>query len=250
MKLAVRATGPEAAPPVVFLGSLGSTIEMWEPQVGALAGELRCLLVDHRGHGATGSPPGPYTIEDLGRDVLETLDDLRIERVHVVGLSLGAMTAMWLGAEHPWRLSGAVLLSTSAYIPDAGWDDRAAIVRQHGMKAIADMVVSRWLTPAWADADPGARDRLAAMVQSIDPDGYANCCGAIATMDLRPLLSDIHVPCVIVVGRDDPNTPPAHADVIAAGIPAAPLELIDGAHFCNWDNAGVVNDIIQRHVRS
>ncbi|MBA3983552.1 MAG: 3-oxoadipate enol-lactonase [Acidimicrobiia bacterium] len=250
MKLAVRILGSDAAPPVVFLGSLGSTIDMWGPQVEVLDGELRVLLMDHRGHGATDTPPGPYTIADLGGDVLETLDDLGIERVHLVGLSLGAMTAMWLAAEHPERVAGTMLLSTSAFIPDAGWEDRAATVRQRGMDAIATMVVSRWLTPRWSEAHLDARDRLAAMVASIDPEGYANCCGAIATMDLRPQLAGIDVPCVVVVGRDDPNTPPEHAEVIAAGIPAASLELIDGAHFCNWDNAAVVNDIIRRHVRA
>ena len=111
--------GAEDAPPLVLSPSLGSTLAMWEPQVAALARSHRVIRYDHRGHGGSPTPPGPYEIADLGRDVLELMDSLEIERASYCGLSIGGMVGMWLGANAPERIERLVLICTSAHLPPA-----------------------------------------------------------------------------------------------------------------------------------
>ena len=179
--------GDEHAPVLLLGCSLGTSVAMWEPQVAPLAERLRVIRYDHRGHGASPVPPGPYEIEDLGRDVLALMDRLGVERASLGGVSLGGMVAMWLGANAPERVDRLVLCCTSAHMPPASaWAERADKVRSAGTtEVVADAVVERWLTPAFADANPETQAWLRAMLVGNDPSGYAACCGAIERMDLR-----------------------------------------------------------------
>src|SRR3954471_8232960 len=135
-------TGPEGAPVVAFSNSIGTTLEMWDRQVPALSDRYRCVRYDTRGHGRSPVVDRPTTIEDLADDLAGLLDALGIEQAHIVGLSLGGMTAQAFGARHPERAQSLVLMATSAYVPQ-GWDERAATVRAKGMGAIVDMVMAR-----------------------------------------------------------------------------------------------------------
>ncbi|MDT5036012.1 MAG: 3-oxoadipate enol-lactonase, partial [Micromonosporaceae bacterium] len=97
--------GPAGRPPLVLLGSLGTTLDMWRPQLAALTRHHRVIRVDHRGHDGAPVPAGPYRIDDLGADLLALLDTLGEERVRFCGLSLGGMVGMWLAAHAPERIS-------------------------------------------------------------------------------------------------------------------------------------------------
>src|SRR5215475_10871954 len=139
--------GPAGAPLLVMGSSLGTTRAMWEPQVDPLTRHFRVLRYDHRGHGESAVVDGPYTIADLGGDVLDLLesDAIRADRVHYAGLSLGGMVGMWLASHAPERIERLALVCTSPYLPPAsGWMDRAEAVKGGGMGAIADVVVGRW----------------------------------------------------------------------------------------------------------
>ncbi|MFD0576324.1 alpha/beta fold hydrolase [Dactylosporangium darangshiense] len=144
-----RTTGPLGAPFVLLGGVLGSNLDMWRPQLPRFGDRLRVVRFDHRGHGGSPVPAGPYEIEDLGRDVLALLDRLGIERASYCGLSLGGMVGMWLAAHAPERIERLVLICTAAHLPPAeGWLDRARQVRAGGMAPVADAVLGRWFTPA------------------------------------------------------------------------------------------------------
>src|SRR3954463_16095162 len=112
--------------------SLGTSLDMWDSQL-ALAERLRIVRLDHRGHGRSPAPPRPYEIADLGRDVLELMGSLEIERASYCGLSIGGMVGIWLGANAPERIERLVLICTSAHLPPAeGWAERAAKGRPAG----------------------------------------------------------------------------------------------------------------------
>lgn len=244
--------GPEDAPVVLMGGSLGTTLRMWDGQA-PLARRLRLVRHDHRGHGASPVPPGPYEIEDLARDVLALLDRLGLERASYCGLSIGGMVGMWLGAHAPERIDRLVVLCSSAHVPPASmWADRAAAVREAGTtEVIADTVVGRWLTPPYAAAHPRERERLRAMLVATPPDGYAACCGAIERMDLRADLGRIAAPTLVVSGADDPSIPPEHQRAIAAAIPGARLEtLAPAAHLAAVERAEAVNELILDHLEA
>jgi 3-oxoadipate enol-lactonase len=226
-----QADGPESAPVLVLGSSLGTSAEMWRAQIPALAGRLRVIRYDHRGHG--GSPPAAEKceIEDLAHDVVALLDRLEIERASFGGFSLGGMVAIWIGANVPARVDRLVLCCTSAHMPPASaWVERAAAVRAAGTTAVvADAVVERWLTPAFAAHRPDLVEWLRGMLVATAAAGYAACCGAIERMDMRADLERIAAPTLVVSAEQDPATPPEHQRVLADGIRGARLESIAGA---------------------
>ncbi len=249
MTLAHEITGPDGAPVLVLLGSLGSTRAMWDPQVGPLTETLRVLRVDTRGHGASAVVPGAATIGALAQDVLGLLDSLGLERVHLAGLSLGGTMAQWIAVHAPSRVASLALLATSAHWPDAQpWRDRAATTRSDGTASIAETVVDRWFTPALAQRDPvlvaWARD----MVASTDGEGYAAACDALATWDGRADLGRITARTLVIAGTDDPATPPAMLREIADGITGAELHELPGGHLVNVESAGAVTALLLAHV--
>lgn len=249
-KLHHEVIGPADSPPLLMSGSLGTTLRMWEGQ-RAPSEHLRLVLLDHRAHGGSPTPPGPYEIADLGRDVLELMDDLGLERASFCGLSLGGMVGMWLGANAPERVDRLVLLCTSPHMPPPSlWQERARAVLEAGsVEPIADAVVDRWLTPAYAAAHPDVRSELRQMLSRTPPDGYASCCGAIERMDLRDELGGISAPTLVISGAEDPATPPEHQELIAASVPDSRHELIDpGAHAVAVEQPEAVNRLILEHL--
>jgi 3-oxoadipate enol-lactonase/4-carboxymuconolactone decarboxylase len=253
MTLSWRTDGNNDAPPLVLLNSMGSTTEMWAPVVGRLAEQFRVIRIDDRGHGAspTATARTECTIADLGADIIEVLDHLGLQRVHLAGVSLGGMTGMWLAIHHPDRIARLALLATSAHLPPAeGWLDRAATVRADGMAAVADAVVARWLTADLAKRDPELVTRLRDMVSSIDAESYAQCCEAIAAMDLRADLTRIAAPTLVVAGAQDPAAPPAHAEAMADAIVDARLEILaPAAHVPTFEQPGRIAALLLEHFR-
>jgi 3-oxoadipate enol-lactonase len=248
-ELAVVDTGDPDGPPVVWLGSLGSSTAMWERQLAAFATDHRCLLVDHPGHGASPATQGPHTIAGLGGLVLDALDRRGVDRAHFVGLSLGAMVSMWIAAEHAERVARVALMCTTARFDSVQpWHERVATVRADGTASIAPTIVGRWLSPDYAADHPDDVALLEAMVSSIDDESYAGCCEAIAAMDLHPLLRTITAPTLVVAGSLDPATPPAYAEAIAAEVPGSSLELVEAAHFANWEQPDTVNRLLADHL--
>lgn len=234
-------------PPLVLSNSLGTTLHMWDPQAEALAERFTLIRYDTRGHGDSAVPPGPYTLDDLGQDVVDLLDHLEIARAHVAGLSLGGMTAMWLGIHAPERVEKLALLCTSARLgPPEMWRDRAKTVREQGTQAIVEATLQRWLTAAYDDQH--AINWLRDTFVGIDDEGYANCCHAIERMDLVPNLDGISAATLVIGGAQDPATPPEeHAKPIAEGIPGARLEILDGAHLVNVERPGDVTRLLLEH---
>ena len=247
-----RLEGPEDAPVLVLSNSLGTTLGMWDDQAPALRERFRLLRYDIRGHGDSPTPPGPYEIADLGRDVLSLMDGLGIERASFCGLSVGGMTGMWLGSERPERIDCLVLLCTSALLgPKALWDERIETARTKGMDALVDGVLERWLTDSFRSENPVAVERVAGMLRRTDPEGYAGCCAAIRDMDLRDRLGSIKAPTLMVSAADDPATPPEHGEFIANSIPGARFEVVpDASHLANIERPEKITTLILDHLEA
>jgi 3-oxoadipate enol-lactonase len=244
--------GRADGPPVVLLGSLGPSLDMWKPQLPALTPDYQVIRVDHRGHGASPVPAGPYTVPELAGDVVALLDRLGLDRVRFVGLSLGGMEGMYLASEMPERIERLALLATTANFPDkAPWQARIEAVAKGGTDAIAEAVVKNWFTPEFAAANP---DTVAWAEESIRkcPDlGYLGCCQAVRDWDHVHRLSAIIAPTLVICGTRDPSTPEEpHAATLAARIPHARLERVDAAHMLNIERADEVNALITDHLRS
>ncbi|MDW8338577.1 MAG: 3-oxoadipate enol-lactonase [Thermoleophilia bacterium] len=250
MRIAHELHGPEEAPVVVLSSSLGTTRELWAPQIPALARDLRVLAYDHPGHGESDLPGEGCSIEGLARSLLSLLDELELERVSIGGVSLGGMVATAIALEAPERVDRLVLACTSAFLgPPETWLERAATVRRSGIEAIADAVLGRWFTAELAAAQPEIPARFRALLLSTSREGYARCCEAIARWDARERLTEIRAPTLVVAGADDPATPVAHSELLASRIPNAHLVVLErAAHLANVERAPEFTQELLAHL--
>ncbi|MGE4410014.1 MAG: 3-oxoadipate enol-lactonase [Sphingobium sp.] len=233
-RIACRFDGPEGAPVLLLSNSLGTDMGMWAPQMAAWTQYFRVLRYDQRGHGASDAPAGAYSMDRLGRDVIELLDALMIEKVDFCGLSLGGMTGQWLGIREPSRLRRMVLANSSSFMgPPSAWDSRIIAVLDKGMAPLAQASVERWFTPAFAATATDAIAPIGAMLQATSPAGYAGCCAAIRDMDMRRMVPLITTPTLVIGGSEDPATPPPHSETLAGAIDGAELMMLKAAHLSN-----------------
>jgi 3-oxoadipate enol-lactonase len=229
---------------LVLSGSLGSTLEMWEPQLPAFTAQFRVLRYDHPGHG--GSPAlAETTVSSMAREVLALLDELGTGSVSYCGLSLGGAVGMRLALDQPERIGKLVLCSTSArFATPEFWQGRADTVRRDGVEAIADVVLERWFSAAFRDVR-----RYREMLLSIPSEGYARACEALRDWDARGELSGIATPTFAIVGADDPSTPPPDLEAIVGEIPGAALLVVDDArHLVNVERADEFNEAVLAHL--
>jgi 3-oxoadipate enol-lactonase len=223
-------------PLLALPSSLGTTTELWDPNVDPWSDTFHLLRYNQRGR---------TSVEQLGRDLLGLLGES--ERVSICGLSLGGATAMWVAANASERIDRLVLACTSARFGEPGpWLERAAVVREHGLEPIADEILGRWFTPA-APTDVVARFRQ--MLVDTPRDDYAACCEALAHWDFRDRLGEIQAPTLVIAGAKDPATPPEHAELLAEGIPDAKLVVLpDAAHLANVEQAEAFSTLVAAHL--
>jgi 3-oxoadipate enol-lactonase len=242
--------GRPGAPVVVLSHGLGMSMALWDPQIRRLSATFQVVRYDHRGHGQSPVPAGPYTIEDMGHDVIGLLDRLNVDRVSLCGLSLGGMMGIWLGANAPERIDRLVLCCTAArMMRPEDYATRAQQVREHGLASVADTVIGRWFTPAFVARHSETITWVRAMLLATPAEGYAAACEAIAAMDQRGELPRIAARTLVIAGAQDQATPPEQAYEIARAIPGAEAVVIpDAAHLANFEQAEPVTLQILRHL--
>ena len=234
--LNVVVEGRDSGPTLMLCNSLGSTLQMWDPQMAALTKLYRVVRYDRRAHGKSSSPPGPYSMKRFGKDAIAILDDLNIEKVHWCGLSLGGMTGQWMGANAPERINKLILANTSCYFPDpTNWDKRIASVEAGGIESVVDMVANVWLTPEFAEHHPDVRNKMKAMMLGCDKEGYLACCRVLRVLDQREFLPKIKAPTLVIAGKHDNSTPVPASEYIRKYIPGASMTLLDAAHISNME---------------
>jgi 3-oxoadipate enol-lactonase len=241
--------GPEGALVLVLSNSLGTTFEMWRDQAPALGERFRLVRYDHRGHGGSPVPPGPYALDDLGRDVLALLDSLGAERFSFCGLSVGGMVGMWLASDAPERVERLALCCTAPRFDSDTYDARARKVRAEGVGPIADAVLERWFTPEFRATRPETVQWARSMLRDTPAEGYAGCCEAVRDADLTNRLKDIRAATLVIAGAEDPVATVDGAESIRDSIPEARLVVIEGAaHLANVEQPEAVTQAILDHL--
>jgi 3-oxoadipate enol-lactonase len=243
--------GPADAPVLVLANPIGTTMDVWEAQLPVLRRRFRLLRFNARGHGGSAAPTGPYSLAELGTDVLGLLNSYGITTAAFCGVSLGGMTGLWLAANAPDRISSLVVCCTAITpMPSRqAWLDRAGLVREQGMAAISEMMPARWFTPGFIAREPAAVSRVVEMLTGTDPEGYAGCAEAIAELDLRSVLSSVKAPALVISGEQDPAAPPWQGAITARGIPGSRLVVIRGtSHLACYETPGPVTAAIDRHL--
>lgn len=248
----VAVHGDDGAPALLFSNSLGTTLEMWAEQVSAFSATHRVVCYDTRGHGGSPISPGPYRFSGLGDDVLAVMDALEIERAVFCGISMGGHTGLCLGAHAGERFSGIAVCNSAAKIGTAqAWGERAASVRRGGRQAMKELAASspeRWFTPDFVQAQPQRVSTAQRWIEQIDPEGYAACCEALAESDLRPLLSRIAVPTLLLAGEADPVTTVADAQAMHEAIPGSMLATVPASHLSNIEAPQAFNRALSEFI--
>ncbi|HZP71540.1 MAG TPA: 3-oxoadipate enol-lactonase [Pseudolabrys sp.] len=230
----VEVEGREGAPVLMLSNSLGTNLNMWDDQAPEFAKHLRLVRYDRRGHGKSGAPKGPYSMERFGRDVLSILDALNIRTINWCGLSMGGMVGQWLGANAASRIDKLILSNTNFHYADkAPWNDRIRLVREKGLGPLVGPTMERWFTEDFRARAPKAIARMTEMFLATNPDGYIASCEAIRDMDFTTSNPRITAPTLVIVGKHDPATPPSAGEAIQKQIKGARLASIDAAHIAN-----------------
>jgi 3-oxoadipate enol-lactonase len=246
-----RIEGPEDAPVLVLSNSLGTTLQMWRDQAPALSERFRLVRYDHRGHGGSPVPSGPYAMDDLGRDVLALLNGLGVEHFSFCGLSVGGMVGMWLASEVPKRVKRLVLCCTAASFDADAYSSRARTVREHGVSKVAEAVLERWFTPEFRATRPDVVEWARWMLNETPPEGYAGCCEAISGADLAGRLGGVRAPTLIIDGAEDPAAPPDRAQSIRDSVPDARLTVLSpAAHLANVESPEAMTGAILEHLQA
>lgn len=248
--LQYRFDGPRHAPVVLLVPPFGTRTSVWEPQMPELTRHRRVLRVEHRGHGSSPAPEGPYTIEDLALDVLGLLESQGLTRVSAVGAGLCGSLLVWIAANSPRTLDRLVLLAAGPRTPRThGWHKIASRVRESGLDSVTTEVTLPWFTPAMSEEHPEVVARFTEEFRELDAQGFASMCEAISTMDQRHLVAAVQVPTLVVSAAHDPLLPPGHGRRLADGIADSRFEVVSGAaHLVGVERADRVNELLMGHV--
>ena len=234
VRLHYRSDGDPALPCLVLSNSLGTDLSMWDQQADTLAQHFHILRYDTRGHGQSGRGSVPVTLERLGRDVIGLLDALAISRAHFCGISMGGITGQWLALHHPQRFHKVAIANTAARIGSVdGWKTRAELVRREGLGAVADGAAARWFTPTFIASHAATVAAMTSQLRASDPAGYASCCDALATADLREEISAIALPLLVIAGEQDPVTTIDDGAGIVLRVNGARMERLPASHLSN-----------------
>jgi 3-oxoadipate enol-lactonase len=233
LKVALQGQGA----PVVLSHALGLDMTMWDAfaarlATGKLGSAAEVMRYDHRGHGGSALPAGPYAMDDLVDDAARLIREWGRGPVTWIGLSMGAMVGQGLAIRYPELVAKLVLANTAARYPEAAqaaWKQRIATVQEKGMAAVAEMVVERYLHADFRAADPAATQAIRSRLLRDDAAGYAASCNAVGTVDWLSRLGEIRCPTLVIAGARDAGAPPAMAQEIADRIPGATLHVIDEA---------------------
>jgi 3-oxoadipate enol-lactonase len=224
---------------LVLSNSLGTDFHMWDSQIPEFQKSFRVLRYDTRGHGESSLTPGPYSIEQLGNDVLALADSLKIKSFHFCGLSMGGQIGMWLGGNASQRLKKLVLCSTAAKIGTLEtWNTRIETVRTEGMKPVAAAAIDRWFSPTFRQKNPTAIATIQKTLEQTSREGYAANCAAVRDFDFRGQLHQLRTPTLVISGTHDPATPPSDGQFLARNIPSARFVELNAAHLSNIEDAG------------
>ena len=243
--------GRAEGPTLVLSNSLGTNLSLWDSQLPVFAQTFRVLRYDSRGHGQTSTTQGKYSVEMLGRDVLQLLDALHLERVNFCGLSIGGMTGMWLAVNAPQRLENLVLCNTAPAIGKADtWNERIRAVLEGGTKSVAQQVIERWFTPAFRANRPDEVAKTRQMIESTSRDGYVGSCAAVRDFDFWEKVGAIRAQTLVIAGTHDSSVPPSDAQKLAKHIPGSRYIELPAAHISNVEAASRFTDEVSSFLGS
>ena len=232
LKVCVQGNHKSESAPVVLSHALGLNMSMWDDLAAELAQSHEVLRYDHRGHGGSAVPRGPYSMDDLVDDAARLIREWGRGPVVWVGLSMGGMVGQGLAIRHPELVSKLVLANTAAKYPEASlaaWAQRIACVEAGGLEAIANTVMERYFHAEFRAAQTSAVTEARATLLRTKADGYVAACHAVAGVNWLERLAQIQRPTLILAGALDVGAPVVLSEAMAAQIAGSKLVVMPKA---------------------
>jgi 3-oxoadipate enol-lactonase len=239
--------------PVLLMHGLGYTREGWGPLRELLARRYRVISFDNRGIGESEIPPGPYTVEEMAGDAVGVLDEAGVESAHVVAASLGGFAGQALAAERPERVDRLVLACTSPGGADSfPLPEGTLRLMAEAPTLPPEVALRRFVENALApDAPEALVDEIFAYRQAHPPDpaGWAAQAAAGAAWDAGDRCERIEAPTLVVTGSADQVVDPRNSELLAARIPDARLEIVEGTGHCLfWERPDEFTALVEEHL--
>jgi 3-oxoadipate enol-lactonase len=252
VRLAYRLDGAPANPILVLANSIGTSLHMWDRQIPEFTAHFRVLRYDFRGHGSSDVPVGAYSLDRLGRDVLELMDGLGVAKAHFLGLSLGGFVGQWLGIHAPERIDHLILANTAAHLgPPARWDDAIAnVLAAADMRGTAETFLRNWFPARFLADDAPVVEEFRAMLLDTSREGIAGAWAAVRDADLRRAIALIRNPTLVIAGQHDTVTDLSHARAVASRIPEAKLLVLPVVHLSNVESPRAFTDAVIDFLRT
>lgn len=222
---------------LVLSNSLGTNLSMWDDNVDEIARYFNVLRYDKRGHGKSSIHQEKLTIAELGEDVVELVDALKLENVFFCGLSIGGLTGQWLGIHRADRFKKIIIANTAAKIGTIeGWETRIKQVTDFGLESILEGTAMRWFTPEYREKNPEKVEQILNDFKANSLQGYTACCHAVGTADFSEDLHKIEIPMLIIAGEKDEVTTVEDGQFIQENAKNAQLITFDAAHLSNMEH--------------
>jgi 3-oxoadipate enol-lactonase len=236
-------------PWLILSHSLACNLHMWDPQMELLTQHFKVLRFDTRGHGKSVVTPGPYSLDSLADDVFELMQELAIEKMHWMGLSMGGMIGQTMILRSPESFLSIVLADTPSQPPDdafRAWrNNRDAMAREHGMQSVVNTTLNHWFTEGYRNANPPELQEIANEILTTPVEGFVSCSAAIAHINTFDRLKEINCLAMVMVGEHDEVTAQEIAEKIHAEIVDSILHIIpNAAHISNVEQ----RDLFNQHI--
>jgi 3-oxoadipate enol-lactonase len=247
--LALQTAGSKDAPAIVFCNSLGTDHGMWQAQVEALQADYYVVTYDTRGHGAS-AVIADTSLQNLGEDVVDLLDALNIDKAHFCGISMGGITALWLGIYQASRFHSITVANSAAKIGQAEvWLSRAASVEQNGLADLVTTTHTRWFSNNFNYQYDALAQATIQSLANTPVQGYANACKALADADLRDEITQIQIPTLIVAGTLDPITTVKEAEFMQQEIQSSQFVILEASHLSNIEQPQAFTQTLSKFIQ-
>lgn len=241
---------------IIFIHGFPFNKSMWNKQIKALKDNYRVIAYDIRGHGNSDAGNGDFSIELFVKDLLSLMDALKIDKTVLCGLSLGGYIALKAIENYPERFDALILSDTHCIADTSEVKEKRmkAIesIMKRGIEKYADESIKNLFAP---ESFTTREEEIAAVREMIMKTAKESLCKTLLALSVRKetcsKLSEIKVPVLIMVGKEDKITPPAAARLMYEKIKDSSLNIIEHAgHLSNLENPGDFNEYLKKFLAS
>ena len=240
--------------PVVFIHGVGLDHQMWDQQVDYLS-EFSILTYDLLGHGKTPFHKDKLNLKDFSNQLLDLLDHLKIEKINLVGFSLGSLIALDFSSHFQNKVEKLILIGTTYKRSD---QERSLVLDRYNQaklnKPISRQALKRWFSDKYLDENPETYDFFMNILNKV-PDDHKNFLKAYELFanhyDDFEAIKKIDRKTLVMTGSEDVGSTPAMSkELVKDLVNSTYIEIKNGKHLCSIECVDDVNMNIKKFINN